>query len=418
MNTTLPNWDALIQSLSAPGGHWQLVLIAVATAIAVVARVILRRRRNAGSGAYVLPPAGLWLALIAGGGIFARHKLPLAAIEIALVLVSGLLLARLGRHALAGGKLGAMDTEKLARGLAAVVWTTVALALLGWLPAITGALDMWGVMFGKTRISPLTVLELFVWGVFFFLAAFWLIKWINGRLARSTTLDPVLRDTYGKLSRFFLLALATVLTLTRAGFDLTAFAVFGGALGVGLGLGLQRVVSNLVSGFILQFERSIKPGDIVTVGGTVGTVREMRVRHTVVRSRDGMDILVPNEQLLTTEIVNWSLGDRNVRQRVPIEISYGDDPEQAIGILERIARDHPRVLPVPAPSCILNAFGESGIQLELFVWINDPEQGLGSVRSEIYLEALRQFRAAGITIPFPQREVRLVRDPTSGAGGA
>jgi len=184
--------------------------------------------------------------------------------------------------------------------------------------------------------------------------------------------------------------------------------VFGGALGVGLGLGLQRIVSNFVSGIILAFEESIRPGDVVSVGKTFGVVRGLHARHIEVRDRDGKDILIPNETLLTSEIVNWSYGDRNVRFRLPVQISYQNDPETAMTIMEQAARDTERVLTDPPPVARLMGFGDNGINLELRLWVNDPENGVNNVRSDTYLRIWHAFRAKGISIPYPQRDVRLI----------
>jgi small-conductance mechanosensitive channel len=183
--------------------------------------------------------------------------------------------------------------------------------------------------------------------------------------------------------------------------------VFGGALGVGIGLGLQRIVSNFVSGIVLAFEGSIRPGDVITIGQTFGTVNALHARHVVVHTRDGLDILVPNENLLTQDITNWSFGDRNVRLRVPVQISYNDDPEQAITALEEVARSHPRVLKDPPPTGALTSFGESGVDLELWIWVNDPERGVTNVRSELNRAIWQAFKRAGITIPYPQRDLHI-----------
>jgi small-conductance mechanosensitive channel len=204
--------------------------------------------------------------------------------------------------------------------------------------------------------------------------------------------------------------------MVTAGIDLTALAVFGGALGVGLGLGLQRIVSNFVSGIILAFEESIRPGDVLSVGNTFGVVQGLHARHIAVRDRDGRDILIPNETLLSSEIVNWSYGDKNVRFRLPVQVSYQDDPEQAMALMVQAARETERVLGDPEPVARLMGFGDSGINLELRLWIHDPENGVNNVRSDAYLRIWRLFRAHGITIPYPQRDVRVIPEAAAAAG--
>jgi small-conductance mechanosensitive channel len=234
------------------------------------------------------------------------------------------------------------------------------------------------------------------------------LRW---RVMKSQALDDSLKLAITKLGKFLLLTTAVLVAMIASGIDLTALAVFGGALGVGLGLGLQRVVSNFVSGVILAFEGSIRLGDVITIGKTYGAVTGMHARHIVVHTRDGLDILVPNETLLTGEITNWSHGDRNVRLGLPVQISYRNDPEAAIALLERVALTHPRVLPEPVPAGQLKGFGENGIDLELRIWVNDPEHGTGNVRSEINRAIWKAFQEAGITIPCPQRELHIREMP-------
>jgi small-conductance mechanosensitive channel len=210
-----------------------------------------------------------------------------------------------------------------------------------------------------------------------------------------------------KLSKFLLLVLAFLLALDAVGIDLTALTVFGGAFGVGLGFGLQRIASNFISGFIVLFDRSIRPGDVITIGDKFGWVQELRARYVVVRDRDGVDRLIPNEMLITNEVINWSFSDRNVRLKIPVSISYDNDPEQALALLSEAAMANPRVLAEPEPATRLMAFGDNGIELELRVWIQDPQAGLANVRSDINLAIWRAFKAAGIVIPYPQRDLHI-----------
>jgi len=219
---------------------------------------------------------------------------------------------------------------------------------------------------------------------------------------------------FGKFSKFFLIALALFLAIDAAGIDLTTLTVFGGALGVGIGFGLQRITSNFISGFILVLDRSIKPGDVISVGADdtkFGWVQELRARYVVVRDRDGVERLIPNENLITSEVVNWSYTDPNTRVRIPVQISYDDDPEQAMALLIEAAKASTRILTTPEPTARMLAFADSGIQLELRIWISDPENGIGNVRTDVNLAIWRSFKAAGITIPYPQRDLHLKSMP-------
>jgi small-conductance mechanosensitive channel len=220
-----------------------------------------------------------------------------------------------------------------------------------------------------------------------------------------------------KITKVLLLTVAILAALTEAGLDLAALTVFGGALGVGLGFGLQKIVSNFISGFILLGDRSIKPGDVISIGDQFGWVRELRARYIVVRNRDGVETLIPNENLVTTDVINWSYSDNKVRLRVPVQISYDDDPEQAMEIMVKSAFANARVLNDPEPVCRLMEFADSGISLELRVWLSDPEDGVANIRSDINLAIWRGFKEAGITIPYPQRDVHLRHVTTQPEGG-
>lgn len=410
MKETLPTWDAISASLAAPLGRWQISVVLVAALAALLVRWILNYRGLPRATLRVVPVAVLWGALLIAQSVLRRQGLPVAVIELCFALAGTLLLVRFGTHAIEGAAATTARARQLARTLAIGIWVLVGLALVGWLPEIEHALDAWGVQFGKTRISLDSVARLLIWGIVFLLVAMWLSNLVSARLARNDSFDAGVKLAYGKLARVVFFWLAVVFTLTSAGVDLTAFAVFGGALGVGLGLGLQRIVSNFVSGFILLFERSIKPGDIIKVGDIVGTLRELRARHAVILAGDGTWLLVPNEQFLTTAIVNWSYGERSAQKlSLPVSIGYGDDPERAIAILESIARDTPHVRAEPVPVGLMTGFGDSALQLELVTWVDDPGS-IANVRSAIGRRVLIEFRKAGISMPFPQREVRLLGD--------
>jgi small-conductance mechanosensitive channel len=216
-----------------------------------------------------------------------------------------------------------------------------------------------------------------------------------------------LRVGIAKTVRFGLIILAALLAFNVVGFDLGGLTVFSGALGVGIGFGLQRIASNFVSGFILIGDRSIRPGDVITIDERFGVVRELRARYIVVRDRDGVDTLIPNETIITSQVINWSYADRAIRLKLAVQISYEDNPREAMQLLLEAARSHPRVEPAPEPAARVMGFGESGIDLELRYWIRDPEDGINNVRSDLYLAIWDAFRAAGITIPYPQRDVHL-----------
>jgi len=223
-----------------------------------------------------------------------------------------------------------------------------------------------------------------------------------------------MRVGFSKFIRIALLIIAFLLALNAVGINLSSLAIFGGALGVGLGFGLQKIVSNFISGFILVMDRSIKPGDVITVGDQFGWVEALNSRYLVVRNREGVDTLIPNENLITSEVINWSYADRNVRVIIKVQISYNDDPEQAMALMLECAKASDRVLEDPPATVRLMAFGDNGIELQLRVWIADPENGTAMVKSDINLAIWRAFKVHNITIPFPQRDVHIKSSSPAG----
>jgi small-conductance mechanosensitive channel len=294
------------------------------------------------------------------------------------------------------------------------IWVVVALHLLGILPDITALLDDFAVNIGDKRVSMLDVIKVSLSVALFLLVASMLSRTVERRVMRSEHLGISMRMALSKTIKIVLLSLAVLIALNSVGVDLTALTVFGGALGVGLGLGLQRITSNFVSGMILLYDRSIRPGDVITIGQRFGWVQELRARYVVVRDRDGVETLIPNENLITSEVTSWSHTDRAVRIKVPVQISYNDDPEQAMQVMLK-ACEHPRVLDNPPVAARLMSFGDNGINLEARAWIQDPEGGIGGVVSDINLAVWKGFKEAGISIPFPQRDVHIIEPASDGA---
>ncbi len=362
------------------------------------------RRFAMRTGVLATTPLILWLWLLAGSAVL-RHwqKIPTEFLHYAILLAGALTLIRMGvfvlRHSFSpGSRLKAWEGV-----LTFTIWSLVALHILGWLPLVKEILDEYAVKFGTVRVSLLTVVSFLLSAALLLVLALWIANAFHARVMRSQSLDLSMKIALTKLSNFLLLLLAVVVALLTAGIDLTALTIFGGALGVGLGLGLQRTVSNFVSGFIIIFEESIHPGDVIGLANnTFGVVQSLNARYIVVRNPDGLDVLIPNEELVNSQITNWSYnGDRNIRLRLPIPIGYNDDPEQALAIMEQAACGHERVLTDPKPAAYLLGFGENSVNLELGIWINDPERGINQLRSSLYLRIWKEFSAAGITISAP-----------------
>jgi small-conductance mechanosensitive channel len=288
-----------------------------------------------------------------------------------------------------------------------VVWGLAIVFLAYWLVPSAGFLESLKDPVAGTRVSFLDAIRVVAVLLSFVAGAFYLGVLIERRVLALDNLPIGMRVGVAKVTRVMLVVVAAIMALDIVGLDLTALTVVGGAVGVGVGFGLQRIASNFISGFVLLGDRSIRPGDVITIGTRFGVVRELRARYVVVRDRDGVDTLIPNENIITSEVINWSYGDRQIRLKLPLQISYHDNPRQAMALMESIALAHPRVERKPAPAARVMSFAESGIELELRFWIRDPEDGVNNVRSDLYLEVWDAFKAASITIPYPQRDVHL-----------
>jgi small-conductance mechanosensitive channel len=300
------------------------------------------------------------------------------------------------------------------------IWLIIASEYLGWLDPIISTLDSIGMAAGKSRITLWSVLKLLFTLTLFVLVAAWISRWVERRLKRLGNLAPSTRIGIAKFANAFLIGLSILLGLNAAGVDLTALTVLTGAIGLGLGFGLQSIAANFVSGFVLLMDRSIKPGDVISLSGQSGTstenfgwVQELRGRYVVVRDRDGVEMLVPNQQLISNAVINWSYTDPRIRLKLPVRVSYHDDPELALGVLLAACEGQSRVLQEPAPVSRLMHFSDSGIELELRFWISDPQEGVNNVRSEVNRAIWRLFKQHNITIPVAQREIVVQSRPGS-----
>jgi small-conductance mechanosensitive channel len=409
--------------LTRPAGWWQLGILAVAGLLAWFINHYWGRRLaqakdaehglariTLGSGVRLLFPFSFLLLVLLGRSLLKGLGQPGEVLNVAVTLLLSLAAIRLIVYLLRKGFSPSPTLKAWESTISTVIWVAVALQLVGWLGPLLQGMDSIAITAGQSRISLLSVLKLIVSVAFFLFLAVWLAALLERRIQQMSFLSGGLKVGLAKGARVVLVTLAILIALNTIGIDLTALAVFGGALGVGLGFGLQRIASNFISGFILLFDRSIRPGDVISVGESFGWVSALRARYVVVKDRDGVERLIPNENLITSEVINWSYSDRNVRIKIPVQISYGDDPEQAMALMVNAARNAQRVLKTPEPVCRLMEFADSGIALELRVWVNDPEEGTGNVRSEINLGIWRAFKEQGITIPFPQRDVHLIQN--------
>jgi small-conductance mechanosensitive channel len=421
------SFDALVQLLSRDSTRLELAVIALCLVVAgFIARYVLHRQ-EAGSEAtaaenispamrfgreglqrLIFPLTGIALLAIArlAFGLFG-HAPALMPLVIAMLVAMGVV--RLIVYALRQvfAPAGWLSTFEFM--IALTIWTAWVMHAMDILPEVIGWLDSHQIALGKQKLSLWALIQGGAWVLVTLIASIWISGSVERKLMRSP-IDSNLRIVLARLAKVALMLLGLMITLPLVGIDLTALSVFGGALGVGLGFGLQKIMANYVSGFILLLDRSIRIGDLISVGPDRGQVTQITTRYTVVRSLSGIESIIPNETLISSVVQNEGLSDRQVRLAISVQVGYRDDVPKALAVLEAAARSQPRVAESPPPNAALHSFGDSGINLELGFWIADPESGSLALRSEIQLEILQRFRAEGIEIPFPQRELRVLGD--------
>lgn len=302
---------------------------------------------------------------------------------------------------------GMMVSRSLARAVAVTVWTVAAMSVFGLLSPITDFLQSLSFSVGDSTFTALGAIKGFLLAGICLQVASVAARFAEGRIHTVADLSPSLQTLLVKTVKVALFTTAILFALSSVGIDLTNLAIFSSALGVGIGFGLRTIISNYVAGVLLLLDNSIKPGDTVEVGGVFGVVRGMHSRYTTVLTRDGKEFLVPNEQLISGEVVNWTHSDTNVRLKIPVGVAYGSDVEKALALLDEAAHAVPRVLRDPAPAARLMGFGDSSVDLELRVWIADAEKGVANVRSDVLLAVWKLFHEHGVEFPFPQRDVLL-----------
>ncbi len=301
--------------------------------------------------------------------------------------------------------------------LTLLIWFFVAMHVLGLLGSVIGLLDdiqLTPADKGGRALTLWSLIRALFTVIVFVLVSASIGRALERRVANLVGLAPGTRIAVAKFAYAFLIGFGVLTGLSASGLNLGALSIFGGALGLGLGFGLQAIAANFVSGFVLLMDKSIKPGDVISFTGTIGTstegfgwVQELRGRYVVVRDRDGVETLVPNQNLITNQVINWSYSDKRVRLKLPVRISYDDDPELAMQVLLEAANCSPRILKDSPPVARLMGFHDYGLDLELRFWIADPEAGVNNVRSDVNRAIWKLFKQRGITIPRAQLDVRM-----------
>jgi len=289
-----------------------------------------------------------------------------------------------------------------------IIWILFLLQISGILPQIIDALDNITFKIGAQKLSLLVMIQA-VFAIFIaILVAMTISKFIENKLLKTSQLDPNARVMLGKVFRIFLYFVAVVVSLSSIGINLTFLSVLGGAFGVGLAFGLQKIASNYVCGFIILMDKSIHIGDILLVGEHYGVVTLIRSRYTVLRKLDGIEVIIPNETLISENIINHSFSDRKARISIEVQISYKSSVDKAFEIMLNAAKSEKRVLKDPEPATYLRGFGDSGIDLLLSLYIVDPEEGSWGLKSDINRKIWKKFQEQGIEIPYPYRTVEIV----------
>ena len=302
------------------------------------------------------------------------------------------------------------------RAIAFTIWGLALLYFIGVLPEIAATLDSLRVPIGSKRVSVLEILHGTLAVIITVAITLWLSSLIEQRLLRATRLDTNVAAVLSKFIRAILITVGVLFALEAAGVDLTLLTVFGGALGVGIGLGLQKLASNYIAGFAILLDRSIRVGDMVTIENRLGIVSRVTSRYLVLTSLDGVDAIVPNETVATTTVLNHTYSSKSTKVSMPVQVAYESDLDLALALLKEAAEAEPRVRQEPGPPVsVVVRFADNGIDLELGFWIDDPEKGQGELKSSINQRIWKSFKANDIRIPFPQREFRLITD---GSGGS
>ena len=357
----------------------------------------------------LLAVALVWAARLVAQRIYRGEPTPL--LDLAIPLLVALVVIRFAVYVLNSVLPKGSLLSGSERTVSWSIWIGVALYFTGLLPEIRDALDDIAIPLGKDRLTLLLAIQAAFSVAVTLAVTLWIANLIEGRLQKAEHLQVSTRVVMSKLVRAFAVFLAILIALPLVGIDVTALSVFGGAIGVGLGFGLQKIASNYVSGFIILFDHSVRIGDLVTVDGRMGTVQEIASRYTVVKSGDGTESIIPNETLITQSVTNHSFSDRRAVVKVSIVVPFDADLDRVLAIVKGVGAAHPLAMRDPAASATLTRVGEPGVEVELAVWIDDVYASQGQIRSDLLKGLVETFRAEGIPFPAPRREIHAFATP-------
>ncbi len=352
----------------------------------------------------LFPLLALLFAVLARWAL--RGQIPIAVFKLVIPMLVSLAVIRLLSRALRSAFPASNMVRSFERTASWLAWVAVAMWITGLLPLILQELDDITWKMGNSTVSVLNIIQGAVTAIAVLMAALWLAAELETRLLKGATLNISSRKMAANALRALLLFVGLIFALQAAGIDLTALGVLGGALGVGIGLGLQKLAANYVSGFVILAERSMRIGDLVKVDGFEGRITDISMRYTVIRALNGRESIVPNEMMITQRVENSSLADPRVLLSTTVQVAYGTDLATLMPQLSAAVAAVPRVVPETVPAVQLSAFASDGLELIIAFWIADPENGQGNARSEVNLAILHTLEKAGVEIPFPQRVMR------------
>lgn len=413
-------WQAIVTYFSQPWISIQLAIIAVGWIIARVLRKPIRNTLETPARKIKGRPKLLRLIVILLRRI--HHIIFMMLMGLSLVALLNItwpshsyLISGVFKLSLAWVLISSMSAVIRSRFISRIValagWIYAAVHIFDITDSTASFLDGIGFALGDNRITLLLIIKFVVVMTITLWLAFFSGAYFEKRIQQSEELTPSLRVLLGKIVKFMLIVIAIVIATTDLGIDLTAFTFFSGALGVGLGFGLQKVVSNFISGIIILLDRSIKPGDTISLGDTFGWIRELSARFVSVVTRDGREHLIPNENFITMEVINWSFSNDLIRLDVPFGVHYDSNPHEVSAMAIEAAAGVPRVLSSTKPVCWMTHIGDSSIDFLLRFWINDPQNGLTNIRGKVLLALWDTFKQNGIKIPYPHREIILHEAP-------
>ena len=405
--------------ITSPWFYTQVGLILAATGVALAVAAALRSRIDMTSLAMGWPtPLRLLLRVLiqsSGTAVFALLTLGMRLVMVHVTWPSRSYLlitaASLAFAWLIIRLATSMIRNELAvRLLSVSAWAVAALSILGLLDSTVDALDSVAVVLGGIRISPLLIIKTTISMVIALWLASIISKFLESRITSARDLTPSLQVLLIKMVRLLLIVAAIAIVLAAVGINLSSLAIFSGAIGVGVGFGLQKIVANFVSGIILLADKSVKPGDLITVGDNFGRISAMNTRYISVAAGDGREFLIPNEDLVTQKVTNWTYTDKNTLVKVKFSTNYDADPRAVCKLAIEVATGTPRVTKLKPPNCLITEFAEYGMNFSLTFWIADPDAGMDNVRSDVMLSLWDAFKREGIRVPYPVRDIR-VRGP-------